>query len=297
MDDMGNRPFDRQDDGEADESVYESMDTALGDEHEVRRPSPREEIEELIASGEGRLSEVFVMTRDGLAPDQIAQQLNVATASFVYSYRIYAEAALNGTVPGGPTLRAQTLSAVNALVKRGQGFLSPEAMNLLLSNRAALEVAQADHPKDASIASQEREDALLTLKELSGVSGIYAFSYGWYLESPVDDVSGNTLIKVGRADDVAARIRNYTSGVRTHMPEPLALIRVYSVPTAELGSTEAMFHELLENAGHTNPRRRGDRRSEVGREWFLTNEDYLDSVAKALRLKTLYLGRSEFAGD
>ncbi len=81
------------------------------------------------------------------------------------------------------------------------------------------------------------------------------------------------------------------------MPEPLALIRVYSVQDRDSAATEKTFHELLENAGHANPRRTGKSRSEVGKEWYLTNEDFLDSIAKALGLRTLYIGRSEFAGD
>jgi hypothetical protein len=81
------------------------------------------------------------------------------------------------------------------------------------------------------------------------------------------------------------------------MPEPLALIRAYATGTRNLAEVEHTFHDLLESAGHFNPRRTGKSSREVGKEWFLTNEDFLDSIAKALNLRTLYIGRSEFAGD
>ncbi|MDT3317699.1 GIY-YIG nuclease family protein [Microbacterium sp. KSW4-11] len=262
--------------------------------------SPTEEIANLIRNNDGRLGEVFRLDEQGFAPDAIAQQLNVATVGFVYSYRTYANAALHGKVPGGSTLRKATLSSLNSLVKAGRDVLSRDAMQLLLAHRSAVEAAELDAEptvQEVEDNEQQERDALSTLERLRGVPGIYAFSYGWYLESPVDEARGNTLIKVGRAEDVSARIKQHSSGARAHMPEPLALLRVYSVETPELVHTERMFHQLLDTAGHGNPRRRGLNRSEVGKEWFLTNEDFLDAVAKALKLTTLYIGRSEFADE
>lgn len=137
--------------------------------------------------------------------------------------------------------------------------------------------------------------ASATLSGLESVLGISAFSYGRYLESPIDPERGTTLIKVGRAADVGVRIRQYTADVRTHMPEPLALIRVYSARDRDLLEVERALHNLLATAGRANLRRTMLRRTEVGQEWFLTNEDFFDAVATALKLRTEYTGRSEFA--
>ncbi|GAA1061845.1 GIY-YIG nuclease family protein [Agromyces bracchium] len=273
---------------------------AVHEEPPVPARSPQQEIEDLILANEGRLGDVHRLSQEGLSPEEIAQRLDVATVGFVYTYRTYAAAALTGRVPGGTHLRRGTISALNSLVKRGRDELSPGAMQLLQANRAAVERAARDEeisPAEAAADVEEKKQAMLTLAELRGVSGIYAFSYGWYLESPVDPARGTTLIKVGRADDVALRIQQHTSGARAHMPEPLALLRVYAQEPGSLTETERLFHDLLEAAGHGNPRRRGLNRSEVGREWFLTSEDYLDTVARALKLRTLYLGWSEFGGD
>ncbi|TFB68193.1 GIY-YIG nuclease family protein [Cryobacterium glaciale] len=114
----------------------------------------------------------------------------------------------------------------------------------------------------------------------------------WRAWSPPD--RGNTLIKVGHFSNVAQRIRQHTSSAHTHSPEPLALIRVYSTAERDPEQVEHSFHELLRTAGHDNPRRTG---REVCTEWFLTNEDFLDSMAKVIGLLTVHTGRSEFRND
>lgn len=269
------------------------------EDHPSDMVAPLDEIRELISTNEGRLGEVYRLTERGLTPEQIATELNVATVGFVYAYRYYTQAALIGKPTTGSALRRQTVSALNSLLRRGRGVLSPEALAVLQANKAAVEAAGADVDPTAEAKAdiEDKYAAVNTLNALNRVAGIYAFSYGWYLESPVDAERGNTLIKVGLAADVAERIRSYASGVRTHMPEPLVLIRVYPTDDRNLAETEKTFHELLDTAGHANPRRSGTSKREVGKEWFLTNEDFLDSIAKALKLSTRYIGRSEFAGD
>lgn len=72
---------------------------------------------------------------------------------------------------------------------------------------------------------------------------------------------------------------------------PLVLIRVHAVGDRDLSKTEVDFHRLANTAGHTNPRRQESlrhSRNEVGNEWFLTNRAFLDAIATALGLRTLY---------
>lgn len=261
--------------------------------------NPREEIAGLLLEHEGRLGDVYRLTEDGLTPEQIAERLDVATPNFVYTYRYQALAALNGKPTSGSVLRRQTVGALNTLIKNGRGSISAPALKLLQSNKTAVEASAdlADPSEEALADDEEKAAAANTLADLEGITGIYAFSYGWYLESLVDSDRGQTLIKVGRAADVAARIKQHTSGARTHMPEPLALIRVYTTGTRDLLEVERTFHDLLETAGHSNPRRSGKGIRQVGREWYLTNEDFLDSMAQALGLRTQYIGRSEFSDD
>jgi hypothetical protein len=285
------------DDGAQNEYVGVSLDANQDlDPHPASTLSPRDEIGELIGMNEGRLGDVYRLGLEGLEPAEIAERLNVATPNFVYTYRYQIDAALDGKPTSGSVLRRQALSALNSLMKRGRNVLSPEAHKLLQSNAAAVEAAGlVEDPAEAARADiDEAISAAETLEDLRGERGIYAFSYGWYLESPIDPEGGRTLIKVGRAEDVETRIRQHTSGARTHIPEPLALVRVYSARNRDLAEIERNFHDLLESAGHANPRRNGKSRSEVGKEWFLTNENFLDTVAKVMGLTTLYIGQSEF---
>ena len=253
---------------------------------------PRDELAAFIAEQEGRIGDVYRLTEPGLSARAIADELNVETYGFVYQYQAQAAAALDGAVPGGPTMLKSVTSALNGLVKRGRGVLSPEAFDLLKTNRA--KVLAAKEELDPEIEAQAEIEAEETerkqLAEFHG-AGIYAFSYGWYLESPVDVERDMTLIKGGKAADVTARIEQHRAGARAHIPEPLVTIRVYATGDLDLDRTERTFHRLLSTAGHDNPRREESvrrMRNEVGKEWFLTNAAFLDAVATALDLRTVY---------
>ncbi|NIL81098.1 GIY-YIG nuclease family protein [Rhodococcoides kroppenstedtii] len=254
---------------------------------------PREEIAEFIATQEGRIGDVYRLSLEGLDPAQIAARLNVETAGFVYSYRANIDAALDGRIANGPTLLKQTRSALNGLISKGRAQLSVEALDLLASHRNLVNQALADLDPvmEAQADAEAKRAEVLQVESLKGLAGIYAFSYGWYIEKPVGDDEINTLIKVGRSIDVAARINEHRRGARAHIPEPLVSLRVYATDQLKLSDVERTFHRLLSTAGHVNPRRETQesrRQNEVGREWFLTNVDFLDEIASTLHLRTVY---------
>jgi hypothetical protein len=259
--------------------------------------TPIQEVEQFLEADERRLGDVYRLDKEGLSAEEIAQRLNVATPGFVYSYRYQIEAALTGRVSSSPHIQKQVMSSMRSLLRRGRDTLSPDALDFLNANLAAVTLlAATDDPAvDARAGREEEQEATDSIGRLKGMPGIYAFSYGWYLESPVEPITGNTLIKVGYAANVAARISQHVTGVRTHMPEPLVLVRVFSAPLSDLQRTEKGFHQLLATAGHSNPRREGRARRQVGTEWYLTNEDFLDAIADVMGLRTEYIGRSEFA--
>ncbi|WP_179275449.1 GIY-YIG nuclease family protein [Rhodococcoides fascians] len=256
-------------------------------------PAPREELADFISQQEGRIGDVFNLTQEGLDARAIADRLNVETQGFVYQYQAHIDAALYGKVPTGPTMLKAVASALNGLLKRGRGVLSPAAFELLAAHRASvLNAIVALDPEDEAQAEAQAEDnEQKELGALLEVPGIYAFSYGWYLERPLDAQSENTLIKVGRAKDVARRIEDHRRGARAHIPEPLVTIRAYATDDRDLEWVEKTFQRLLETAGHINPRREPTRkgsRNEVGEEWYLTNREFLDAIASALSLRTIY---------
>lgn len=197
----------------------------------------------------------------------------------------------------GATLQTQVTAALRSFIKRNRGQLSAVAVQLIVGHLALAEQALAElTSSETAVEEPQREDdADVDAGHLDGKPGIYAFSYGWYLEKPVDEKAGNTLIKVGQTVDVGLRIRQHRGGARAHMPEPLAVVRVYSVGEHDPAEVERKFHRLLTTAGHNNPRRVSNRRvNEVGQEWFLTNEAFLHAIASVLGLRTEYIGRSAF---
>lgn len=155
----------------------------------------------------------------------------------------------------------------------------------------AIETLDPDEEARADAEAEEQEQS--QIDGLDGVTGIYAFSYGWYLDNPLSEENDRTLIKVGRAKDVAARIRQHRTGARTHIPEPLITVRVFGTGDRDVDKVERAFQRLLKAAGHTNPRRDASRKNgwnEVGEEWYLTNREFLDAMASVLELRTIYAG-------
>lgn len=232
---------------------------------------PRAEVERLLESDPSRLGDIYRWKLEGLSRNDIKERVGAKDNAFVYSYEQVISAALNGTTTAnGPTARRSVIGALNSLIKKARAFpLPPEAIQLLVEHRAAVETAGAsvDDVAAAQAEQEERDDAVQTLSRMRGVAGIYAFSYGWYLEHPADESRDTTFIKVGKALNVEQRIREHMGGARTHMPEPLALVRVYTGARlgADLDIVEKQFHQLLATAGHENPRWAVGRR--VGKEW------------------------------
>lgn len=259
--------------------------------------APVDELERLLFEDQTRLGDVYRLhVIDGLLPSAVADALDIDTPGFVYTYRAHINAILHGDISNSVHLRKQTASRIRSLIKQNRAALSSEALRLLNEHRALAEQALDLEDEVDEIVADRAQDAetIAATTTLENTRGIYAFSYGWYLEHPVDDRS-NTLIKVGRSERVGVRISEHQRGARAHIPEPLVVLRVYSVPDEhDLEQTERDFHRLLSTAGHENPRRLIARRNEVGKEWFLTNEDFLDAVASALKLRTAYTGQSAF---
>ncbi len=260
----------------------------------VETLDPLGEIRQLLSEDQSRLGDVYRLhVVEGLSPQEVADQLNVETSTFVYSYRAHVDAILTGTVSNGARLRSQTASTIRSLIRRNSPALSIEALRILNAHLATAEQSTTATDSNTDRNTEIDDDQNLPIGSLEGKAGIYAFSYGWYLEHPADERS-NTLIKIGRAEDVGQRIRQHKAGARTHIPEPLVVVRVFSIGNRNLEQTERDFHRLLSTAGHDNPRRIVAQRNEVGKEWFLTNVAFLDAIATALGLRTEFIGQSDF---
>ncbi|MFC5788601.1 GIY-YIG nuclease family protein [Agromyces tardus] len=282
------------------ESADRLVDVFAPEDQSQSQPvAPVDEIRDLIREDQTRLGDAFRGLEQGLNPSELSELHNVATTGWVYNAQAVLSAAIDGQYSSSPSMIKSIASTLRSLTRAGRGVLSAEALALLTERlRDAERRVEQSQSSDEATESEEEENLEREVSKatdrLFDLPGIYAFSYGWYIEHPADD--DRFLIKVGRAESVGRRIDDYRKGVRTHMPEPLALLRVYGSGERSTAEVERLFHRLLSTAGHDNPRRtRLSRQGEVGREWFLTNAAFLDACAEAIGLKTEHLGGSEFA--
>lgn len=201
----------------------------------------------------------------------MAQQLNVETVGFVYSYRTCIEAMLTGHPPNGPTMAAQIAARVRGWLKLTTW--SEPARVHLTTTLDALESVVTDSAKvdreDAAAAAQTEQ------AEAKGTPGVYVYSLPHYLRHRFDPEKGDTLFKVGRSDvDVFQRVGSQAR--TTALPEDPVLLRIYHRDGGVWVDEEREFHGWLTAADHArSTARRG------GREWFLTSLTFLDRIARS----------------
>ena len=245
----------------------------------------REEIEVALKKDKTRLGDVF--NQRDRPPEEIASTLGVATKGFVYSHRQYIDAIQEGKIPTATTLASQTGSAVRGFLKRHEE-LSEKA-------RIALERIAEECDRQAQnkvLADKEEIENKKQSEELLKRPGIYVYSYPHYLKHPhilsQDGVTDERkMMKIGMSG-VDARTRVF--GQTAAMPEePVTLylftgvgeVRFSTCSDDELLGVEKKIHKHLENIGH---RRSSD--TGGGKEWFITNEKTIESIANLLDLRT-----------
>jgi len=196
-----------------------------------------------------------------------------------------------GIFPNGTSMARQIAARMKATMRR-HGF-SPDTREVLERNVAALEqlasdvdVFEAEQSK-AEIAEQSAED------RLRDRVGVYVFTYPHYLRHPThpstefEKILDRTLLKVGFADNgIVDRVNHETSGAG--VPEHRRILRAYLTSHGETRSGrdfERLFHDLLDTAGHAGPKRNSTEYQRGGKEWFYTNVDFLDQVARILNLE------------
>lgn len=235
-----------------------------------------EELKQLLKADESRLGEVYRLWIKGKEPEEISEELGVATYGFVYSYMSMVRALLEGEIAAGSTVARQNARKLRAILRRQDLSLETrgsleENLKLLeakASNESAInqEIAKA---KDGSRDLEERLDS-------EHVAGIYVYSFPTYILHPRIETTNQIFYKVGHSeDDVGKRVSRQA---RTAMPENPIVLRVYE-PTSDvlpIPKIEERFHRLLKAALHGS--------DEGGKEWFLTTLEFLDEIASALGL-------------
>lgn len=104
-------------------------------------------------------------------------------------------------------------------------------------------------------------------------SGVYVYSYPWYIENP--DKNGRVLLKIGASEKgVSGRIDRQKR--QTEIPEDVELLRSWNHPNPFI--IEERIHNVLKELGlHYKTKRNGS-------EWYLTHIDAVDAIAKTFNL-------------
>ena len=245
----------------------------------------RKEVEAALEGDNTRLGDVWRLNREGKSPDQISEELGVSTSGFVYTYRRYIDAILEGVLPDKPTLANQTAGVLRSFRKRYVDSFSLETKQVLKKRaedckRLATDVKAIEE----EVAEDERQTSEVA-KLL--IPGIYVYTYPHYLHHPVvqenEDFDKRTYLKVGMSTkDAFERVMKQTTG----MPEPAKILQVWIVDNDKVEETEKKIHDHLRVIGH----RIGNNKR---REWFLTNEETIDSTANLIGLTCHYDHRKQ----
>ncbi|MYA09946.1 MAG: GIY-YIG nuclease family protein [Gemmatimonadetes bacterium] len=240
----------------------------------------RSEVEGALDRNDKNLGKVWAFRKEGLERKEIAARIG----GQAYNYWACLDAILDGTVPSSPSLAAQAASALRGFARKNP--LSESTREVLYGRAEVCENSSYDPERvDAEDRALQRRTATA---EKQDTTGIYVYSLPHYRRRPVLPATGEdddsvtrdrTYYKVGKSDDdVIRRFRQQKT--QTVLPEPAVLFRVYETSKKSAGAVEGKFHDHLEAAGHVRQRRPKG----TGKEWFLTNLTFLDSIASLLDL-------------
>lgn len=240
----------------------------------------KSELEEILRNDPGLHGEIWRSTEAGMTDEEIQKARGASYPNFIWNYRRSTRALLEGDLPKGATLLNETATLFRRLSRLSD--LSDVTRRYLESGLSEI----AARTSNSDLQAQEEKSALDQSIQLEKklTPGIYVYSLMHYLRFPYDQLSGRTLMKVGRSDrDV---IRRFREQIRTTaLPEEPVLLRIYESALIEmnLATIEKRFHSLLEAADHDRSAARTG-----GTEWFLTSLKFLDEIGSTLGLQVIF---------
>lgn len=240
------------------------------------RPELRDELASALRNNDGQLGKVFLLLEAGKATNrELVEGGAAANQGAAANLRVTVRAVLEGVLPKGPSVAAQSRRSIGGLL-RDNSNLSGTARNYLESLRDQLEgvatdvVALEAEDKDLGRASLELE------KSLQQLPGVYVYTLPSFHRTVQKTDPERFWFKIGKTDRVAG-IRIGEQMRATGLPEDPWIARVYRHSGMSPKELETAYHRLLEAAGHS---RAGGKHA--GRDWFATNLEFLDALAGAL---------------
>ncbi|HWN08226.1 MAG TPA: GIY-YIG nuclease family protein [Pyrinomonadaceae bacterium] len=244
------------------------------------------ELSSYLTGDDSRLGQVYRGLQQGWTAAQIAADLQVSTAGFVYNQKATIATLLEGQLPNSANMALQTIGRVRSIM-RSSG-LSAITRQYLEAKIEELELL-ADDPQARAKEAQHAKDKTKQAEATNEV-GIYVYALPHYLRYRFDPKSRRTLMKVGRSDsDVITRFRNQTR--TTALPEEPILLRIYPTETPS-PAVEKTFHGLLKTADMSPNLTRV-----AGKEWFITKLEFLDEIARALDLEVHEVNSDELVDE
>lgn len=246
------------------------------------------EVRNALTNDNRRLGDVWRLTDEGKTAEEIAESLGVSSSGFVSTYRTYIRAIEQGVLPNSPTLAKQTSGALKSFVKRHDFSLE---VRRVLEYRAGQCETRATNVQAIDEEVEEVEKQATDIAKML-VPGIYVYTYPHYLHHPVieqnEDCDARTYFKVGMSTrDAFKRAVKQSTG----MPEPVMILQVWVTESNDdLKEIEGKIQEHLRTIGHRNGRNKR-------REWFVTNEESVASIASLIGLKCHFDKRIEDTGE
>ena len=235
----------------------------------------QDEIRDALRKNQRQLGEVFRLREQGLFTNrEIVAAGAAAGDGAAGNLRACIRAIVEDYVPGGPSVAVQAGRAIGGLLRDNPG-LSSAAKSYLSDLREELDsVSRSDEAvelEDAQIAQSVGD----LERAVENQSGVYVYTFPTYFRNPKKSDPDRFLYKIGKTDRfVSERIREQQR--QTGLPEDPWTLRVYRSAEHTPAEIERIFHELLVAAGHS--RATGQY---AGREWFATNLEFLDAVARS----------------
>jgi hypothetical protein len=244
-------------------------------------PEIRSEIVNALRSNEGRLGEVYRLREQGVfANGDIVASGAAANDGAAGNLSATLRSILDDFVPRGPTIAVQSGRSIGGLLRTNPG-LSLKAQSYLSAIRERLdEVARNEEATEAEDA-QISASAEALERSIEDQPGVYVYTLPTYFRTPKKTDPDRFLYKIGMTERfVGKRVREQQR--LTNLPEDPWTLRVYRSNIHSPAEIERAFHNLLESAGHSRSKGRF-----AGNEWFATNLEFLDAIARALGFEIL----------
>ena len=241
---------------------------------EVPTREVQREIENWLRDNPERIGQVFRLREEGHSYEDMwkVQEIPKYTLNCRLSYL---DALLKANLPSTTTLAKGAARRFRKILKSQN--ISHQTRRILEANLEILNATIAD-PENKEKEAKQSHDSTIGAERI-GRFGVYVYTLPHYWDCPYDQETGRTLMKVGYSDrDVIKRFRSQTR--ITALPEEPILLRVYPAKEGLARQIEQEFHQRLKASGHER-----DAAGTAGREWFLTDLDFLDDLAIELGLE------------